>query len=108
VVALETLGFDPSIATGRQQHHGPQAEAPATPATVQERMAAKVRTPAGKALSARRKGIVEPVLGQIKAARGCRRFLLRGLATIRGEWRLVCRTHNLLKIGRSGRVLSTV
>ena len=108
VAALETLGFDPYIATGRQRHHVPQAEAPATPATVQERMAAKVQTPEGKALYARRKVIVEPVFGQIKEARGFRRFLLRGLATIRGEWRLVCLTHNLLKIWRYGRVLSTV
>jgi hypothetical protein len=110
VVALETLGFDPYIATGRQGHPRAQAEAPETPApaTVQERMAAKMRTPAGKALYARRKVIVEPVFGQIKEARGFRRFLLRGLATIRGEWRLVCLTHNLLKIWRYGRVLSTV
>jgi transposase len=106
VAALETLGFDPYIATGRQRHHVPQAEVHETPATVQERMAAKVRTPAGKALYARRKVIVEPVFGQIKEARGFRRFLLRGLATIRGEWRLVCLTHNLLKIWRYGRVLS--
>jgi transposase len=108
VEALETLGFDPYIATARQRHHGPQAEAPETPITVQERMAAKVRTPAGKALYARRKVIVEPVFGQIKEARGFRRFLLRGLATIRGAWRLVCLTHNLLKIWRYGRVLSAV
>ena len=108
VAALETLGFDPYIATGRQRHHGVQAEAPETPATAQERMAAKVRTPAGKALYARRKVIVEPVFGQIKEARGFRRFLLRGLDNIRGEWRLVCLTHNLLKIWRYGRVLSAV
>jgi transposase len=108
VVALETLGFDPSIATGRQRHHSPAAEAPATPTTVQEHMAAKVRAPEGKALYARRKVIVEPVFGQSKEARGFRRFLLRGLVTIRGEWRLVCLTHNLLKIWRYGRVLSTV
>jgi hypothetical protein len=107
VAALETLGFDPYIATGRQGHHAPQAEAPEEPATAQERMAAKLRTPAGKALYTRRKGIVEPVFGQIKEARGFRRFLLRGLATIRGEWRLVCLTHNLLKIWRYGHVLST-
>ena len=105
VAALETLGFDPYIATGRQRHHVPQAEAPETPATAQERMAAKVQTPEGKALYARRKVIVEPVFGQIKEARGFRRFLLRGLATIRGEWRLVCLTHNLLKIWRYGRVV---
>jgi len=104
--ALEDLGFDPYMATGRQRHHGAEAEASAPPATAKERMAAKVRTPAGKALYARRKVIVEPVFGQIKEARGFRRFLLRGLENIRGEWRLVCLTHNLLKIWRYGRVLS--
>ena len=108
VAALETLGFEPYIATERQRHHAPQAEAPAVPATAQERMAAKVRTPAGRAVYARRKVIVEPVFGQIKEARGFRRFLLRGLQNIRGEWRLVCLTHNLLKIWRYGRVLSVV
>jgi transposase len=106
--ALEDLGFDPYMATGRQRHHGSEAETSAPPATAQERMAAKVRTPAGKALYARRKVIVEPVFGQIKEMRGFRRFLLRGLANIRGEWRLVCLTHNLLKIWRYGRVLSVV
>ena len=45
---------------------------------------------------------------RIKEARGFRRFLLRGLEHIRGEWRLVCLTHNLLKIWRYGRVLSVV
>lgn len=108
VEALETLGFDPYIAIERQRHHGPQAAAPETPATGTERMAAKVRTPEGKALYARRKVIVEPVFGQIKEARGFRRFLLRGLANLRGEWRLVCLTHNLLKIWRYGRVLRAV
>ena len=102
VEALATLGFDPYIATERQRHHGTQAAAPETPATAQERMAAKVRTPEGKALYARRKVIVEPVFGQIKEARGFRRFLLRGLEKIRGEWRLVCLTHNLLKLWRYG------
>ena len=108
VEALETLGFDPYIATARQRHHSPEAEAEASapPATAQERMAAKVRTPAGRAVYARRKVIVEPVFGQIKAVRGFRRFLLRGLQKIRGEWSLVCLTHNLLKIWRYGRVLS--
>src|SRR5215831_13648574 len=108
VAALEHCGFDPYIATERQRHHTPQAEAPAVPATAQERMAAKLRTPAGKALYARRKVIVEPVFGQIKEARGFRRFLLRGLANIRGEWRLVCLTHNLLKLWRHADALLTV
>ena len=106
MAALETLGCDPYIALGRQRHHGPQAEVPEPPAPAQERMAAQGQTPAGKALDARRKVIVEPVFGQIKEARGFRRFLLRGLASIRGEWRLVGLTHNLLKIWRYRRVLS--
>jgi transposase len=99
---LEDLGFDPYMATGRQKHHAPEAEASDVPATAKERMAAKVRTPDGKAFYARRKVIVEPVFGQIKEVRGFRRFLLRGLAKIRGEWRLVCLTHNLLKLWRYG------
>jgi hypothetical protein len=85
-----------------------QAEASAAPATAKERMAAKVRTPEGRALYARRKVIVEPVFGQIKEVRGFRRFLLRGLQKIRGEWSLVCLTHNLLKLWRYGCAPSTV
>jgi len=98
--AVEQRGFEPYMATGRQRHHASEAEEMEPPATAKERMAAKVRTPAGRALYARRKVIVEPVFGQIKEARGFRRFLLRGLDNIRGEWRLVCVTHNLLKIWR--------
>ena len=86
--AVEQRGFEPYMATGRQRHHASEAEELEPPATVRERMAAKVRTPAGRALYARRKVIVEPVFGQIKEARG-RRFLLRGLDNIRGEWHLV-------------------
>jgi hypothetical protein len=63
-------------------------------------MRAKLQTAAGRAVYALRKGVVEPVFGQIKAARGFRRFSLRGLGKIRGEWRLVCLTHNLLKVWR--------
>ena len=105
-IAVEQGGFEPSMATGRQRHRAPEAEVPEPPVTATERMAAKVQTPEGRALYARRKVIVEPVFGQIKEARGFRRFLLRGLASIRGEWRLVCLTHNLLKIWRSRHVLS--
>ena len=104
--ALEALGFEPYIATARQRHHAPAPEA--LEATAKERMAAKVRSPAGQALYSRRKVIVEPVFGQIKEARGFRRFLLRGLAKVRGEWRLVCLGHHLLKLWRYGRALRTV
>jgi transposase len=62
-----------------------------------ERMKRKLQTKVGAAVYASRKYIVEPVFGQIKQARGFRQFLLRGLQRVRGEWALVCMTHNLLK-----------
>ena len=45
---------------------------------------------------------VEPVFGQIKAGRGFRQFLLRGLEKVQGEWSMICTGHNLLKLFRSG------
>lgn len=45
--------------------------------------------------------IVEPVFGQIKQARGFRRFSLRGLAKVASEWGIVCLCHNLLKLYRA-------
>ena len=42
--AVEPLGFDPSMATGRQRHHAAQAEMGEAPKTAKKRMAAKVRT----------------------------------------------------------------
>src|SRR6266851_4843985 len=108
VSAMETLGFDPYMATGRQRHHEPEAPVLQEPASAKARMTAKVRRPEGKALYARRQVIVEPVFGQSKAARGFRRFLLRGLDNIRGEWRLGCLTHTLLKIWRYGDVVHAV
>ena len=52
--------------------------------------------------------IVEPVFGQIKEARGFRRFSLRGLEAVQAEWLLVAAVHNLGKLftsGRAGRAL---
>jgi Transposase DDE domain len=42
---------------------------------------------------------VEPVFGQLKE-QGVRRFTRRGLAACDAEWRLLCGTHNLLKLWR--------
>ncbi len=64
-------------------------------------MKAKVQSPAGREVYSRRKVIAEPPFGQIKAAQGFRRFLLRGLDKVRCEWALVCTTHNLLKLFRA-------
>jgi len=67
-------------------------------ATRVERMQRKLETKVGAAVYATRKTIVEPVFGQIKQARGFRQFLLRGLEKVRGEWALICLTHNILKL----------
>jgi transposase len=102
VSGLEGLGFEPYVATGRQKHHAPLSPEEALPAkaTAKQRMGAKLRTRGGRAVYGLRKGVVEPVFGQIKGARGFRRFSMRGLAKVSGEWSLVCLTHNLLKIWR--------
>jgi transposase len=92
------------IATERQKHDEYKEPCPRRRlpqgATRVDRMRRKLKTKAGKAIYAARKAIVEPVFGQIKQARGFRQFLLRGIAKVRGEWSLVCVTHNILKIYR--------
>jgi transposase len=106
VEKLTGMGFDPHLATGRQKHNEvslPVAEGePSAAASVKEKMMHKLRSTTGRLLYAARKHIVEPVFGQIKSARGIRKFLLRGLEKVSGEWQLICLTHNLLKIWRCG------
>ena len=68
-----------------------------------ERMERKLLTRRARALYKKRSRTVEPVFGQIKDARGVGRFLLRGLKGASGEWKLLCGTHNLLKLWRSGK-----
>ncbi|HEX6676608.1 MAG TPA: transposase [Actinomycetes bacterium] len=63
-------------------------------------MTAKLTSQDGKACYAKRKETVEPAFGQIKHGRGASRFLRRGLAACEAEWRLLCGTHNLLKLWR--------
>ncbi len=67
-----------------------------------EKMREKLKEPAGADLYRRRKTVVEPVFGQIKEIRGFRQFSFRGLEAVREEWRLICLTHNLLKLFRAG------
>jgi transposase len=65
-----------------------------------QRMRADLATAASRALYRMRQAIVEPVIGYIKDMRGFRRFALRGLSRVRAEWRIICTTHNLLKLFR--------
>lgn len=101
---VEEAQVDAYLAVARDQHHPNVPPCPRGPlpqgATRTDRMRRKLRTQAGRAIYATRKAIVEPVFGQIKQARGFRQFLLRGLEKVRGEWALVCMTHNVLKLHR--------
>jgi transposase len=101
---LEDKPVDVYIATGRQKHgkkSGPckRGRLPQG-ATRVDKMTRKLQKKAGSAVYAARKAIVEPVFGQIKQARGFRQFLMRGIKKVRGEWALVCATHNILKMYR--------
>ena len=98
---------DGYIATGRLKHTDSSPPAPRgripKKATVKERMARKLRTIRGRTIYGKRKGIVEPVFGQIKQARGFRRFLFRGFERVCAEWKIICLGHNLLKLFKNGR-----
>jgi len=63
-------------------------------------MKRKLTSDDGKACYAKQKETVEPVFGQIKDGRGARRFMRRGLRACEAEWKLLCGTHNLLKLWR--------
>lgn len=80
---------------------------PAPDAPAKEQMRYKLASPKGRALYKMRKAIVEPVFGQIKEARGFRRFSLRGLDQVHAEFSLIALTHNLLKLFRAGAPVRT-
>jgi transposase len=104
LAAIAETSIDAFISTRKQKHGerpGPCPRGPLpTTATRVDRMSRKLHTKAGAAVYAMRKAIVEPVIGQIKQARGFRQFLLRGIEKVQGEWSLVCTTHNILKLYR--------
>jgi len=98
-------GIDLFTSPDKQKHNEAMAVATGPPpesSSVADQMRYKLRTPEGRAVYKRRKAIVEPVYGQIKEQRGFRRFLLRRLENVAAEWKLICATHNLLKLFRSG------
>jgi transposase len=103
LAGLEERGVNAYVATGRREHRmatatnnekarkGPYARA----------MRTKLRRGGWRSRYRLRKQTVEPVFGQIKEARGFRRFLLRGLEKVEAEWALLCTAHNLLKLARA-------
>jgi transposase len=63
----------------------------------------KLRAKRGRRLYKRRSQMSEPVFGQTKSCRGVNRFMRRGLANCQADGKVICGTHNLLKLWRSGK-----
>jgi hypothetical protein len=61
-------------------------------------MRSVLATEHGGDLYRRRQTMIEPVFGHTKFNRRIDRFLRRGRAAARSEWRLITATHNLLKL----------
>jgi hypothetical protein len=102
---LEQRGIEAYLATERLRHHEKVASAPRgripKGLSAKQRMARKLRTKKGREMYAKRKGMIEPIFGQLKQVLGFRQFSMRGLASMRGEWRLMATVHNLLKLWRN-------
>jgi transposase len=101
--ALEERGIDgyvPDSHLGRWLNRGGRVRTRAKDPAYR-RMRRKLRDPAGRALYAKRKAIVEPVNGVLKEQRGMRRFRQRGLAKVRGEWALTSTAYNLTRMWRA-------
>jgi transposase len=102
VLAKVVRGIDLYIAVRKEKHTHAAEPAPRgripQHCSIKDRMQRKLRTKAGQTIYRRRKAIVEPVLGHIKAARGFDRFHLRGVWKVKGEWTLVTLAHNICRL----------
>jgi Transposase DDE domain len=98
--ALVAHGIRGYLAPGRGSHGSadPSGRRQIKPGSRMAAMAAKLRRAGRRSRYRLRKQTVEPVIGQIKHARGFRRFLLRGFSKVEAEWALVCTAHNLTKL----------
>jgi hypothetical protein len=95
LAGLVERGVRGYVATGRAKHPaaGKSNSGPLTAA-----MRRRLRQGGHRSRYRLRKHIVEPVFGQIKAARGFRQLLLRGVEKVTCEWALICTAHNLAKL----------
>jgi transposase len=69
-----------------------------------DEMKAKIDSPQGKQIYARRLGIVEPVFANICVQKHMNRFTLRTKSKVDVQWRLFALVHNIGKIQTFGRV----
>jgi len=98
------VGIELYVPAGRQKHNNKLDELlsqepvePINP-TPSEATSYRMLTKVGKAFYALRKTTIEPTFGIIKEIMGFRRFSLRGLDLVKGEWTLVSIAYNLKKL----------
>ena len=84
------------VATGRARHPAEGTRHGAGP--LRAAMRRRIRQGGHRSRYRLRKHVVEPVFGQIKAARGFCQLLLRGIDKVRHEWALPCTVHDLVKL----------
>jgi transposase len=99
LAALAARDIRGYVAVARAKHAADAKRIPLGPLT--QAMQRKLRRAGWRSRYRLRKQIVEPVFGQIKAARGFRQFLLRGIEKVRMEWAMICTAHNLLKLAKA-------
>ena len=102
--ALQRIGLGGAGVAGRGRVRGAGTGRKAAarnaerhPATC--RMIEKLGTPEGRARYAERKWLSEAPNGWIKEVLGFRRFSVRGLKQVAGEWDLVCLALNVKRLG---------
>jgi transposase len=100
LAALAARRIGGYLAPGRAAHGSadPSGRRRLKPGSRMAEMAAKLKRAGRRSRYRLRKQTVEPVIGQIKHARGFRQFLLRGFSKVQAEWALVCTAHNLTKL----------
>jgi transposase len=95
------------VAVGKQQHgvtlatilgKSEELPAPGPDAPFTQVMRHRLQSKEGAALYRLRKQTVEPVFGIIKQVLGFRQFLLRGVAKVSLEWKLVCTAYNIRRV----------
>lgn len=104
IAAMQARKINAYLCPGRVRHGSadPTAGRVLKRTPLLQAMANKIRRAGRRSRYRLRKQVVEPVFGQLKAARGFRQCLLRGLQQVRGEWAMLCTVHNLLKLHTAG------
>ena len=93
---LEERKVERYVALGREGRSVRRPDSTRRPASA--RIAQRLTSREGRAIYAQRKWMAEVPIGWIKHVMGFRRFSVRGLEQVQGEWTLVCLALNLRRL----------